>query len=143
MHTPYGRILEGQFRPGHFSGVLTIVMKLFLLAKANKVYFGEKDYQQYELIRSLVKNYFIDTEIIGCETIRESSGLACSSRNKRLSAEERKIADNFANRFLNHSSENLEDLKNALSTLNLTVEYLEIYQGRLFVAVQNWADSFN
>jgi pantoate--beta-alanine ligase len=133
---PLSTILEGQYRPGHFGGVLTIVMKLLLLVRPKRAYFGEKDYQQYQLIKSLARNYFIETEIIGCPIIREKSGLACSSRNQRLSASQHEIAEHFANLFLNHSTENLNDFKKAFSHLDLTIEYLEIYGNRVFCAVK-------
>lgn len=77
--------LCGAHRPGHFDGVLTVVLKLLNLAGAEKAYFGEKDYQQYLLIKNMVEAFFIPTEIIPCPTIREKSGLAMSSRNLRLS----------------------------------------------------------
>lgn len=133
---PMAKILEGAHRPGHFNGVLTIVMKLLLLAKASKAYFGEKDFQQLELIKSLVRNYFLDTEIIGCPIIRENSGLACSSRNQRLTESQRKIADDFANIFLNYATDHLEAMKKALSQLDLNIEYLEPYKDRLFAAIR-------
>jgi pantoate--beta-alanine ligase len=76
----------GAFRPGHFDGVLAVVMKLLQLAGADRAYFGEKDWQQYLLIRGMAEAFFLDTEIVPCPIVRESSGLAMSSRNTRLSA---------------------------------------------------------
>lgn len=77
--------LCGKFRPGHFQGVLLIVLKLFHLVEPNKAYFGKKDYQQYLIIKQMVKDLDLDISIIGCPLIREESGLAMSSRNARLS----------------------------------------------------------
>lgn len=77
----------GAFRPGHFDGVLTVVLKLLQLTGAERAYFGEKDWQQYQLIRGMARAFFLDTEIVGCPTVREPSGLAMSSRNTRLSAQ--------------------------------------------------------
>ena len=85
-------VLEGEKRPGHFQGVLTIVHKLLNLIHPNKVYFGEKDYQQLWLITQLVKTLKIPTEIISCSTVRDEHGLALSSRNQRLTPQEKEIA---------------------------------------------------
>ncbi|UYW01163.1 pantoate--beta-alanine ligase [Flavobacterium agricola] len=79
--------MEGAARPGHFDGVGTIITKLFDIVKPTKAYFGEKDFQQLLIIKALVKNYHLPTEIIGCPIYRESDGLAMSSRNERLSAQ--------------------------------------------------------
>jgi len=87
-----GYILEGHFRPGHFDGVLQIVLKLFNIVKPQKAYFGKKDAQQLALIKQMVKNLFLDIEIIEGETIREKTGLALSSRNVYLNEEEKKRA---------------------------------------------------
>jgi pantoate--beta-alanine ligase len=87
-----GYILEGHFRPGHFDGVLQIVLKLFNLVKPKKAYFGRKDAQQLFLIKQMVKNLFLDIEIIEGQTIREKSGLALSSRNIYLTKEEKQRA---------------------------------------------------
>jgi len=87
-----GYILEGHFRPGHFDGVLQIVLKLFNIVRPKKAYFGKKDAQQLTLIKQMVKNLFLDIEIVEGETIREKSGLALSSRNVYLSDEEKNRA---------------------------------------------------
>ena len=79
------RLMEGKYRPGHFDGMLTIVLKLLLLIKPDNVYFGEKDFQQLQLVHGLVEAFFIDTNIIPCATVRNCFGLALSSRNRRLS----------------------------------------------------------
>lgn len=86
------KVMEGEFRKGHFNGVATIVDLLFDAVKPNKAYFGEKDFQQLQIIKKLVAQNWPDLEIIPCEILREENGLAMSSRNERLSAPTRKAA---------------------------------------------------
>lgn len=85
-------ILEGLARPGHFDGVLRVVLKLFNLAKPNRAYFGKKDAQQLFLIQNMVRSFFLDIEIVPCEIVREDDGLALSSRNIYLNSTERQEA---------------------------------------------------
>ncbi|MEA1953464.1 MAG: pantoate--beta-alanine ligase [Campylobacterota bacterium] len=87
-----GYILEGEKRPGHFDGMLQVVMKLLNLSSASKAYFGKKDAQQLALITQMVKNYFLDVEVVACDIVRDENGLALSSRNVYLSEEERQRA---------------------------------------------------
>lgn len=84
--------LCGKFRPGHFKGVTTVVAKLFNLVKPHRVYFGAKDYQQAAIIRKMIQDLNMDIEFRLCDTVREKDGLAMSSRNRYLTAEERKQA---------------------------------------------------
>ncbi len=84
--------MEGRFRPGHFQGVATVVEKLLRVVDPNRAYFGEKDYQQLQIIKKMVEQERIPVEIIGCDIVREENGLAMSSRNKRLSKRLRKEA---------------------------------------------------
>ncbi|MDP3706439.1 MAG: pantoate--beta-alanine ligase [Legionellaceae bacterium] len=133
QETTRSKLLEGEFRPGHFTGVLTIVMKLFNLVKPHRSYFGEKDYQQYQLIRDMAASFFMGIDVKACPTIRESSGLAYSSRNSRLSAEERQLADKFA--FAFHQLPSCGEIKNKLTELGIGVEYIEDFNNRRYAAV--------
>lgn len=87
-----GYILEGESRPGHFNGVLTVVMKLLNIVKPTRAYFGKKDAQQLYLITLMVRQFFMDVAIVAVDTVREKDGLALSSRNAYLSAQERQEA---------------------------------------------------
>ncbi len=124
--------LCGQHRPGHFDGVLSVVMKLFNLVKPTKAYFGEKDQQQLQLIQGMVEAFFLDIVIVPCPTIREADGLAMSSRNLRLTNEQRAIAP--ALYAILTSDLPLEQMKQQLSQLGFIVDYLTIIDDRLYVA---------
>jgi pantoate--beta-alanine ligase len=89
---PLGEILEGASRPGHFTGVLTVVLKLFELTHPSRAYFGQKDFQQVVLVRQLVRDFALPLRVVACPTVREADGLAMSSRNAYLSPTEREAA---------------------------------------------------
>lgn len=84
--------MEGKFRPGHFDGVGTIVKRLFEIVKPTNAYFGEKDFQQLQIVRKMVEKHSMPVNVVGCPIFREANGLAMSSRNERLTAAERKDA---------------------------------------------------
>jgi pantoate--beta-alanine ligase len=126
-------ILEGKARPGHFSGVLTVVMKLLQIIKPSNIYFGEKDYQQFNIIKEMVNAFFIETNVICCKTVREPSGLAYSSRNNLLSSTLREKAKIFAKIF--HQYDSPQELQRALEKNNIIVDYIDIYENRIFAAV--------
>lgn len=125
--------LEGKFRPGHFTGVLTVLLKFFNLIKPHRVYMGEKDAQQLQLVRGMVKAFFLDIEIHGCPTIRLPSGLAHSSRNNKLNKDELILANKFAAIF--HSSSSCQDAIDKLSAEGIKVEYVEESDNHRFAAV--------
>jgi pantoate--beta-alanine ligase len=125
--------LEGKHRPGHFTGVLTVVMKLFHLVMPQRAYFGEKDYEQFRLIQNMAHAFLMAIDVIACPTLREASGLAYSSRNSRLSKTAREKAEQFAHIFQSHGS--CEDAQMALRALGIDVEYLEEHDGRRLAAV--------
>lgn len=89
---PLGEQLEGASRPGHFAGMLTVVLKLLQIVRPDRAFFGEKDYQQLVLVRQMVDDLNVDIRIVGVPTVRESDGLAMSSRNRYLTPEEREQA---------------------------------------------------
>jgi len=98
LHFDFGhldKILEGEFRPGHFSGVALVVSKLFNIVQPNKAYFGQKDFQQFKIISKLVEELLLDMVISSVPIVREPSGLAMSSRNQRLSDADRAKATLF------------------------------------------------
>ncbi len=133
IETSLSKVLCGKNRPGHFDGVLTILMKLFHIVKPQKAYFGEKDYQQFLLVKEMVKAFFLDLDIISSSTIREEDGLAMSSRNQLLSPSEREKAATFhkilsQNRDKHHINEELQ--KNGFK-----VDYVEEFFSRRFSAV--------
>ena len=90
--TELGAILEGEHRPGHFRGVATVVLKLLTVVKPNRVYFGQKDAQQVEVIRRMISDLALEVEVRALPTVRDSDGLALSSRNTRLTPDERRRA---------------------------------------------------
>ena len=89
---PWAERLEGRSRPGHFAGVLTVVLKLFEVTQPKRAYFGQKDIQQLLLVRQMVRDFMLPVRVVGCPTVREPDGLAMSSRNAYLTAEQRAAA---------------------------------------------------
>lgn len=127
-------ILEGKFRPGHFTGMLTIVLKLLLLTQPNRAYFGEKDYQQLMLVRALAEAFLLDVQIVACPTVRNADGLPLSSRNNRLSQEKLNHAAFFSS--LLASSLSIAEIKNRLSASGFSIDYIEEHNGRRFGAIK-------
>ncbi len=134
METDFSQKLCGADRPGHFDGVLSIVMKLFLVLQPTRAYFGEKDFQQLTLIQDMVKSFFLPVEIVAVPTVREKDGLAMSSRNVRLSPDQRSLVP-LIFKTISTSASALEAQK-VLEAQGWKVDYLTDLNGRRFVAVR-------
>jgi pantoate--beta-alanine ligase len=104
---PLADVLEGKIRPGHFAGVLTVVLKLFNLTQPKRAYFGQKDFQQVVLVRQLVRDFALPVRIVTVPTVREADGLALSSRNAYLLPEQRAMAP-VIHRALTNAAERFE-----------------------------------
>ena len=128
----FSKILCGENRPGHFDGVLTVVMKLLQIVQPQRAYFGEKDFQQLQLIKDMAASFFLPLQIISCPTLREESGLALSSRNSRLSSEGL-IKAALINKIARKSSSS-EQAISALTDHGFQVDYVEDHFNRRFVA---------
>ncbi|WP_334155783.1 pantoate--beta-alanine ligase [Phocaeicola coprocola] len=149
-YAPLDTVMEGKFRPGHFNGVCQIVSKLFLIVEPTRAYFGEKDFQQLAIIREMVRKYPFNLEIVGCPIVREADGLALSSRNARLSDEQRIQALQISKTLFasveyaqTHTlAETKAFVEPAISTAEgLRLEYFEIVDGNSLQAVCDWKDS--
>ena len=144
-----GRVLEGAFRPGHFEGVVHVVHNLFRLVEANQAYFGQKDFQQLAIIRLLTKHFGFQTRIIACPTVRESNGLAMSSRNMRLSEKERQDALIIIETLrLVASSKSKHSIQETLVTArslfeqgSLSLEYLAIVDPETLHELTEWQEN--
>lgn len=149
-YAPLDTVMEGKYRPGHFNGVCQIVSKLFLMVEPDRAYFGEKDFQQLAIIREMVRKYPFNIQIVGCPIVREEDGLALSSRNARLTAEQRKEAlqiskvlfasvDFSKSRVLLETKQFVEDCIRRAPGLEL--EYFEIVDGNTLQPVKAWDES--
>ena len=140
-------VMEGAHRPGHFNGVVQIVSKLFAMVNPDRAYFGEKDFQQIAVIRKMVELEGFKLEIVACPIKREDDGLALSSRNVRLTAEQRMLAPNIF-RILKESrnfasthtvEETIAYVTDSLNALpQMEVEYYEIVDGSTMQPVRSW-----
>lgn len=149
-YAPLDTVMEGAFRPGHFNGVCQVVSKLFDMVKPDKAYFGEKDFQQLAIIREMTRQLELPLEIVGCPIMRESDGLAMSSRNTRLSEPERETALNISRvlfesqRYaITHSLlETKSFVEQGIAAVEgLKLEYYEIVDARTMQTVQSWDEA--
>ena len=132
IETDFSKKLCGAKRPGHFDGVLSVVMKLFNIVQPDRAYFGEKDYQQFQLLKGMAETFFMDVELVGCPIIRESNGLAVSSRNRKLSPESLKTAPKLYETLI--SGHSLRKMAETLESSGFRVDYLTAKSGRLYAA---------
>lgn len=130
------KVLEGEHRPGHFTGMLTIVLKFLNIVQPTHSYYGEKDYQQLLLIKKMVGSLFLSVEVIGCPTVRAEDKLALSSRNNRLSPSQRKMAAEFP--AILHTNATTEKITSSLQALGFKVDYVRDLWERRLAAV--WLD---
>ena len=125
------KVLCGKYRPGHFEGVLAVINKFLKSFKIKKIFLGEKDFQQYFLIKNFIKKRF-KTKVVLCKTIRMNSSLPYSSRNKLLDNKSIKQAQNFTKKIINMSknikrdTKNIYLLQNINNNSNIKIEYLEL-----------------
>ena len=141
------KVMEGEFRPGHFNGVAQVVSKLFSFVVPDRAYFGEKDFQQLAIVKQMVKQLDFPVEIVGVPIVREENGLAMSSRNQRLTEKEKKTASAIY-RVLRESVSKIED--NSPETVSncvveelnnipgLNVEYFSIVDSDSLESVSSW-----
>lgn len=144
------KVMEGKFRPGHFNGVAQVVSRLFDIVEPDKAYFGEKDFQQLAIVRQMVRQLNIPVEIVPMPIRREDSGLAMSSRNQRLTEDQKKDAVNIY-RVLSESktlynNKTVEELRfwvieNINKIASLEVEYFEIVDGNTLQQISDWKDT--
>ncbi|RUT77721.1 pantoate--beta-alanine ligase [Ancylomarina longa] len=144
------QVMEGKNRPGHFNGVAQVVSKLFNMVEPDNAYFGRKDFQQVAVIKQMVKDLHLSVSVVACPIIRETDGLAMSSRNLLLSLEERKNASKI--------SETLFKARNLVPALSvielrdwvieeinknpyLSVEYFEIVDDTKLLPIESWEDT--
>lgn len=149
-YPPTDSVMEGVFRPGHFNGVCQVVSKLFMMVEPDRAYFGEKDFQQIAVIRRMVDDLGFRLQIVPCPVVREATGLAMSSRNTLLTAEERQIAA--------HIYQTLKESKEWAKTMTvqevhdrvveqinavpeLEVQYYSIVDGLSLADVTDWKES--
>ncbi len=144
------KVMEGEFRPGHFNGVAQVVSRFFDIVQPDKAFFGEKDFQQLAIIKKMTKMLDYNIEIVPCEIVRENDGLAMSSRNALLSPELRKESVIISKTLFESKklieTQNIKEVINfVVETVNesslLDVEYFNIVDGNTLQPVDDWSDS--
>ena len=149
-YAPLDTVMEGKYRPGHFNGVCQIVSKLFMMVEPDKAYFGEKDFKQLAIIREMVKQMNFPLEIVGCPIVREADGLALSSRNARLSEEERRQALNISKTLFaskeyatSHTVEETQKFveDSIAASEGLELEYFELVDGTTLQKIATWDET--
>ena len=147
---PISTVMEGAHRPGHFNGVCQVVSRLFYIVRPDRAYFGEKDWQQIAVVKAMVRSLGLKVDIVECPIIRDTDGLARSSRNTLLSADEREIAPSIFKALKEsvefakeHTVKETHDhVVNQINAVKgLDVEYFEIVDGNSLQPVSNWNDT--
>ena len=147
---PVTTVMEGAHRPGHFNGVCQVVSRLFYIVRPDRAYFGEKDWQQIAVVKALVRYLDLKLQIVECPTVREADGLAKSSRNTLLSADERKVAPKIYEALKasieyakTHTVQETHD--KVVADINavdgLEMEYFSIVDGNTLLDIKSWDDS--
>lgn len=147
---PVSTVMEGAHRPGHFNGVCQVVSRLFYITRPDRAYFGEKDWQQIAVIKAMVNHLRLDVKIVECEIVRDSDGLARSSRNTLLAEDERAIAPNIYKALKNsveyakgHGVKETHDkvVEDINAIEGLDVEYFSIVDGNTLLDIDDWKDT--
>lgn len=148
--TPIDKVMEGIYRPGHFNGVAQIVSKLFMYVEPDRAYFGEKDFQQLAIIREMVRQMDFRLEVVGCPIVREQDGLALSSRNALLTAEQRQTALAISKTLFssveyakNHTLAETKQMveESIAATEGLELEYYEMVDGNTLQPIAVWENA--
>lgn len=145
------KVMEGKHRPGHFNGVAQVVSRLFDIVKPDRAYFGQKDFQQLAIVREMTKQLGLNVKIVPMPIVRENSGLALSSRNERLTDEQRQTAVNISQ--ILYKSKDQINKKTVTDVINdvvteinshegLVVEYFEIVDGNTLQQINDWNESY-
>ena len=149
-YPPVSTVMEGAHRPGHFNGVCQVVSRLFYIVKPTRAYFGEKDWQQIAVVKQMVRHLGLQVQIVECDIVRDKDGLAKSSRNTLLAADERAIAPNIYKALKasvtyakKHTLQETHDkvVKDINAVDGLDVEYFSIVDGNTLQEIDNWEDS--
>ena len=149
-YPPVSTVMEGAHRPGHFNGVCQVVSRLFYIVKPTRAYFGEKDWQQIAVVKAMVRHLGLGVQIVECDIVRDKDGLAKSSRNTLLSADERAVAPAIYKALKdsvkyakNHTVTETHDkvVDDINSVDGLDVEYFSIVDGNTLQDIANWEDS--
>lgn len=152
VHLDFGdldKVMEGEFRPGHFKGMATVVKRLLDIVAPQRLYMGQKDFQQLSIVRDMIRQLELPVELVMCPTVRESDGLAMSSRNMRLTPEMRAVAPIIfqtlqwvsAELPARPAGELQAEAMRRLSAAGLRPEYFDIVDGFNLQTVQGWGDS--
>ena len=149
-YPPVSTVMEGAHRPGHFNGVCQVVSRLFYIARPDRAYFGEKDWQQIAVVKAMVRQLGLKVQIVECDIVREKDGLAMSSRNTLLAPDERAIAPTIYKALKasvsyaqKHTVQETHDkvVADINAVEGLDVEYFSIVDGNTLQDITSWEDS--